>query len=82
MNEDQMKTKMFLLQMLDWVLFLSALSFGVYALFYAQNKLLMSLIALLGLLLVDYLGKFTFDQTAILRVDLNILRRMRNRPWT
>lgn len=75
MNADQMKFRMLMFQALDWILFLSVLSFGIYAFFYAENRLLMSLIAVLGLLLVDWIGKFTFDKTAVLRVDLNILQK-------
>jgi hypothetical protein len=75
MNEDQLKMKLYILQALDWIMFVSVMSFGVYAFFYAQNKFLMSLITILCLLLMDWVGKFMFDKTAVLRVELNIFRR-------
>jgi|GEM_PF-2202736 len=80
MNEDQLKFRVLVFQTLDWILFLSVLSFGIYAFFYAENRLLMSLIAVLGLLLVDWIGKFTFDKTAVLRVDLNMLQKRQRGP--
>ncbi|MEX2525657.1 MAG: hypothetical protein WD750_11925 [Gammaproteobacteria bacterium] len=78
MKENQLKTRLYLIRSLDWILFLSVLAFGIYAFLYAENRFLAALVAVTGLLIVHWVGNYTFEKSAIMQVDLDILRRKRS----
>ncbi len=79
MNEGQIKYKIFLMQAVDWLLFIAVISVGIYAILYAENRNLMGLAAIIGLFLVNRSGNFTTVKIAKLRVDLEKQQRLSNK---
>ncbi len=75
MKEEQLKTRIYLLRSLDWILFLAVIAFGIYAFLYAENRFLMAVITMIGLLIVHWVGNYTYEKSATMRVNLDILRR-------
>jgi hypothetical protein len=71
----KVKTKIFLMQSLDWVMFIAVAAFGVYCALYAERRELMATVALCGLLLVNKLGSHIRTKIAMLNVDLQIESR-------
>ncbi len=70
MNEGQIKIKILLIQVLDWLLLISVFSVGIYAVFYSENKNLMATVALAGLFLVNSFGHISINKIAALRMEL------------
>ncbi len=79
MNINQLKTKIFILKAIDFVLVISLMVAGIYAVFYTQNKEFMIIMCLVGLFLVNTLGKFTNNKVALMHVQLDILLRDKKR---
>jgi hypothetical protein len=75
MNENQIKTKIFLLRSLDTTLVLALMGAGIYAVFYAPNREFMIMMCLVGLFLVNILGKATNKKISLLGVQLERLKR-------
>ena len=75
MNENQIKTKIFLLKGLDTVLVLSLLGAGVYAALYAPNKEFMIVACFIGLFLVNIFGRFSAKKVSVMRIQLEMIRR-------
>ncbi len=75
MDEGQVKTKIFLMQSLDWALFIAVVSLGIYAVIYAENRALMGFAALVGLFLVNKLGNYTMMKINTLRLEMKIQKR-------
>ena len=75
MDEGQVKTKIFLMQSLDWALFIAVVSLGIYAVIYAENRALMGFAALVGLFLVSKLGNYTMVKINTLRLEMKIQKR-------
>jgi len=77
MNEGQIKTKIFLMQAVDWSLLIAVISVGLYSILYDAGKhKLLIFAAIFGLFLVNKLGNFTVTTIARLRVDLEKQRRL------
>ncbi len=75
MNINQLKTKIFILKAIDFVLIISLIVAGIYTAFYAQNREFMIIMCLVGLFLVNTLGRFTNNKIALMHVQLDILLR-------
>lgn len=68
------KAKIFIIQALDWILFLAVISFGVYSVLYSEKPELMAITALFGLFLVAKFGDYTKKKIARFQVDERIER--------
>jgi uncharacterized membrane protein (Fun14 family) len=75
MNENQLKTKIYLLRALDTTLLLIVVGLGVYAAFYAENKEIMIIACLVGLFLVNALGRATNKSITLMGIQLEKLKR-------
>lgn len=75
MNEGHLKTRLFILRSIDWVLFIAVVAYAVYAFIFAEGKFVPALISFVGLLLVHWVGNYTNDKIALLRVNLGIQGR-------
>jgi len=75
MDENQLKTRIFVLQAID-TLFVIALTIAAFfSVLYAENKEITLIMCLVGLFLVNTLGKMTNKKVAIMGVQLEALRR-------
>lgn len=75
MNENQLKTRIFVLQAID-TLFVIALTIAAFfSVLNAENKEFTLIMCLVGLFLVNTLGKMTNKKVAIMGVQLETLRR-------
>ena len=79
MNENQIKTKIFCLKALDTVLVIALMVAAIYTALYAENKEFMIASCLVGLFLVNTLGRFTNNKVALLGVQLDILIRKKKK---
>ena len=80
MNEGQIKTRIFLMLAVDWLLFIAVFSVGIYSILYdSENRMFLGLAAFIGLLLVVMLGNYILPNVARLRVDLEKQRRLREK---
>lgn len=80
MNEGQLKTKIFLMRAVDWLLFIAVMAFGVYSVAYAENPGIMIWLALFGLIIVSRFGDFLREKVALLNQILrNEWRRLHKR---
>ncbi len=80
MNEGQIKTRIFLMLAVDWLLLIAVFSVGIYSIFYdSENRMFLGLAAFIGLLLVVMLGNYILPNVARLRVDLEKQRRLREK---
>ena len=79
MSEKQTRLKIFMLQTVDWVLFLGTVSLGIYSFLYSDKPAILGAAAFLGLLVVDKLGNFTQRIIARYRVDIDIQRKKQKR---
>ena len=70
MNEGQIKIKIFLIQVVDWLFLISVFSVGINAVFFSENLNLMVTIFLAGLFLLNGLGQITLNKIATLRMEL------------
>ncbi len=70
MNEEQIKIKIFLIQVVDWSFLISVFSVGINAFFYSENRNLMVTVFLIGLFLLNGLGQITLNKIAALRMEL------------
>jgi hypothetical protein len=75
MNEGQLKSRIFLLQTLDWVLFLTVTGIGTYAVLHTERVELTATVALVALLIVAKLGDVLRQKAAALKGDLKIEER-------
>jgi len=75
MNENQLKTRIFILKSIDVILVIALTIAGIYSVFYAPNKEFMIILCLVGLFLVNTMGKITNNKVAIMGVQLDILIR-------
>lgn len=75
MSSSDIKLKIFLLRAMDWVAFIGVLVWGVYATINAENRPFAALLALIGLGLVNQLGRWTFSKIAILKSNLRHLEK-------
>lgn len=75
MKEGPIKTKIFLIRAVDFVLVVAVFAFGTYAVLYSEQPILMALGALVALLFVNMLGNFGAKKVAVLRRELEEIER-------
>lgn len=75
MGERQIKIRIFLIQAVDYLLFLTVLSIAVFAFRNPENRNLLMTAALIGLFIVNRVGHLTMGKISKLRVDLEHHRR-------
>ncbi len=74
MNEGQIKTKIFLIQIVDFFFLFAVFFLGVYSVLYSENGKLMGLATLIGLFLVNKLGNLGAVKIVYLRQGLKRLQ--------
>ena len=75
MNINQLKTRIFFLKSIDTILVLSLITAAFYSVFYAENKEMMLIYCLVGLYLVNTLGRFTNKKVALMRIEIEMMER-------
>lgn len=66
------KTKILLIQVIDWLLFIIIVGGGIYGvLFFEENRFFAAVGALFGLAVVHQIGQWTVTQIALLRHKLD-----------
>ena len=75
MNEGQIKARIFLIKSVDYLLIIAVMSLAVYALNHRENMNLLMTAFLLGLMLVNRVGNFTLSKIAVLRIEMEKLKR-------
>ena len=75
MDENQLKTRIFVLQAIDTILVIALTIAAFFSVLYAENKEFTLIMCLVGLFLVNTLGKITNKKVAIMGVQLEALRR-------
>ncbi len=62
MNVNQLKTRVFILKSIDFILVIALMIAGIYSVIYVENKEFMIIGCLVGLFLVNMLGKITNEK--------------------
>jgi len=75
MNPGTIKTKIFILQLLDWVLLIGVMGGGIYAVLHSANRPLIAVLALAGLILVNQFGQWSLTKIAGHKHTLKQLQR-------
>ena len=75
MNESTIKTKIFILQIIDWALLIGVMAGGIYAVLYSGNRPLAAILAMLGLAVVNQFGQWSLTKIAVHRQELKQLER-------
>lgn len=75
MNQSNIKTKIFFLQIIDWSLLIGVMSGGIYATLYSGNRPLAAILAMIGLAVVNQFGQWSITKIAIHRQALKQLER-------
>jgi uncharacterized membrane protein len=75
MNINQIKTRIFILKAIDFILVVSLMVGGIYSVIHSDNKEFTIIACLVGLFLVNSLGQFTNNKVAIMRIQLDMLIR-------
>ncbi|OGT64422.1 MAG: hypothetical protein A3I13_04135 [Gammaproteobacteria bacterium RIFCSPLOWO2_02_FULL_47_50] len=75
MNESTIKTKIFILQIIDWSLLIGVMTGGIYAILYSENRPLAAILAMLGLAVVNQFGQWSITKIAVHRQELKQLER-------
>ncbi len=75
MNVNQIKTRILILKSIDTILVLCLIATAGYSFFYATNKEMMLLYCLIGLYLVNALGKYTSHKIAMMHIQIDLLER-------
>jgi len=76
MKENQLKIKVFLLRAMDISLLIAVFSFGIYSILYSEQKNFMATITLVGLLLVNQIGKLTANKIAAMNSAIEKQKRL------
>jgi uncharacterized membrane protein len=79
MNVHQLKTKIFILKAMDTIFVLVLVAAGIYSVFYAENKEVMIVYCLIGLYLVNALGRYTYYKVALMHIQIESLTREHKR---
>ena len=80
MDDTQLKIKIFLMRLLDWILLIAVFATGVYAIVYEpENGEIIALAAVAALFLVNKLGSFTNTKIASMKVNFEIEKRKMER---
>lgn len=73
MDDTNLKIKIFLMRLVDWILLIAVFSTGTYAIVYApKNGEIIALASVAALFLVNKLGHFTNTKIASMKVDYDI----------
>lgn len=80
MNEGQIKIKILMIQAVDWILTLSVIAIGIYAVFYSENQNLMITYFIIGLVVVNRVGAVTLNKIAMLRMEMRKLQH-KEKAW-
>ena len=76
MDDTQLKVKIFLMRLVDWILLIAVFSTGVYAIVYApKNGEIIALGSVAALFLVNKLGSYTNTKIASMKVNFEIQKR-------
>jgi Na+/H+ antiporter NhaC len=75
MNQSAIKTKIFILQVIDWSLLIGIMGGGIYATLYSGNRPLAAVLSILGLAFVNQFGQWSLTKIAIHRQELKQLER-------
>ena len=75
MNESTIKTKIFILQIIDWSLLIGVMTGGIYAILYSENRPLAAILAMLGLAVVNQFVQWSITKIAVHRQELKQLER-------
>jgi hypothetical protein len=79
MNIGQIKSKIFMIQLLDWSLYIAVVSVGAYTILFSEHKELMAIASLTGLFLLHAFGQISLNKIAALRLDLDKLQRKQDK---
>jgi hypothetical protein len=82
MNKGQIKSKIFMIQLVDWSLYIAVVAVGAYTVLYSEHKELMAIASLAGLFLVHAFGQISLNKIAALRIDLERLKRQEHKSVT
>lgn len=75
MNVNQIKTRIIILKSIDTILILSLIAMACYSAFYSSNKEVMLLYCLMGLFLVNTIGRFTSRRIALMEIQISMTER-------
>jgi phenylacetate-coenzyme A ligase PaaK-like adenylate-forming protein len=75
MNVNQIKTKIFILKSVDTILIVGLIAMACYSAFYSSNKEMMLIYCLIGLFLVNTLGRYTSKKIALMRIQIDMTER-------
>lgn len=75
MNPGSIKTKIFILQLIDWLLLIGVMGGGIYAVLHSENRPLIAVLALIGLVFVNQFGQWSLTKIAAHRHDLKKIQR-------
>jgi hypothetical protein len=75
MNENQVRTRIFILKAIDKILMVALIGAVIYTAFYAPNKEFMIFVCLVGLMVLNTVGRFTNKRISIMGVQLELLIR-------
>ena len=75
MNEGQIKIQIILIKSVDYLLLIAVFSLAIYTYLNPQNINMLVTIILLGLFLLNRVGHFTIAKIALLKIDLEKLKR-------
>ena len=75
MNENQLKSKIFVYKSIDNIMILSLIACAIYGIAYAEDKTIIIGICLAILALVGTIGRAIHNHIAKLRVQLDLIRR-------
>jgi len=82
MNKGQIKSRIFIIQVVDWSLYIAVVLVGAYTILFSEHKELMAVASLAGLFLVHALGQSSLDKIAALRIDLEKIQRQEHKSVT
>ena len=75
MNQSNIKTKIFILQVIDWLLLIGVMSAGIYGTLYSDNRPLAAVLSILGLGIVNQFGHWSLTKIAGHRQELKKLEK-------
>ena len=79
MNKGQIKSKIFMIQLVDWSLYIAVIAVGAYTILFSEHKELMAIASLTGLFLLHAFGQISLNKIAALRLDLDKLQRKQDK---
>jgi hypothetical protein len=77
MNITQIKTQIIVIQASDWLLVFALIGYLVYAYMHSYNKNLTMVVAIVGLMVIHQLGRWSISRVAYLK---QTLKRLQSTP--